>query len=1075
MISTTGSGSGTAGQIVLRAPALSTGDLVAINPNGQGGSGIGAQVSGQVMVEPVLVSLTAPGTADSDLSNGVGAAAAFLTTAAQPIAARLGVPSTAVQAGVELRDYSATDNLQFSQSLDLSQNSTQGQVVNVAVRAAGAVTIDGKISDGFAVVTSGTGSSATAPTGMPSGSLSFVAGADLSSANPLSVVTASSGSTPAAALTLGPQAIVRTATGDINLAAGGSVVFLSDSTGGASVYTAGLPGQTTPMGSTKRPGYFPANGGAIVIAAEGDVVGAPFLDPNLDGGDFSVTGWQPRGVIGSTGQQRGQYGVNFDNFDWNVGALGGGDVTVLAGGKVSNLSAATADSSPDGNATIYGAGGGLRIDAVGDIGSAQVYVADGVGTLTTNAGLTPIVPQINGGTGFVGSSFALGDAQISVWARQSVQVDAVYNPTFVAATTKGNGAGQQFFTYGTNSALNLFSTGGTESLELDPNKAVMGALLGPNLVAAPAAGVTGALLDLPANLSVIALQQDISLHTLSGAILYPSSTGELVLFAGQDIRGNGSAISMSDGFASAVPTAGSVVPAQTGAFVVGGLAAFQGAIHTGDANPALITAGLDIDSLVIGIPKAAQISAGRDILDTNYQGQNVAAGDATLITAGRDISYSVTGVSSTGIAVGGEGSVDIFAGRNIDLGVGGGITTTGNLLNANLPSAAGADLTLAVGYGTAGADYASFLKNVVAPSTAYQTQLTNYVDTQTGQTGLTFAQAQKYFSAPTQAQPTLTQSQQTALIDDVFFNELLLSGRAANSGTGVGFTEGYAAIDALYPHSRNPTAVNPSPYGGNLNLISSQIYTESGGNISIVVPGGSIDVGLAFTPVGLAQKKPGQLGIVAQGAGNVDIYAQGDVNVNASRIFTLGGGNILIWSDEGSIDAGNGSKSSLSVPPPTVLVSANGTISIDYSGSLSGSGIRTIQTNPSVPPGNVDLDAPVGTVNAGDAGIGASGNINIAAAHVIGVLNINFGGTATGVPSDLSGLGASLSGVSAVASGATSSGAAAALAESNAAKETAPLAQNALSWLEVFVTGLGEENCKQDDVECLKRQKTAAP
>jgi hypothetical protein len=164
----------------------------------------------------------------------------------------------------------------------------------------------------------------------------------------------------------------------------------------------------------------------------------------------------------------------------------------------------------------------------------------------------------------------------------------------------------------------------------------------------------------------------------------------------------------------------------------------------------------------------------------------------------------------------------------------------------------------------------------------------------------------------------------------------------------------------------------------------------------------------------------------------------------------------------------------LSVPPPVIIINNDGTVTQDYGASLAaGSGIRTIQTNPSVPPGNVDLDAPVGTVNAGDAGIGAAGNINIAAAHVIGVLNINFGGTATGVPSDLSGLGASLSGVSAVSSSATSSSTAAALAESNAAKETAPLAQTALSWLEVFVTGLGEENCKQDDMECLKRQKKA--
>jgi hypothetical protein len=247
-----------------------------------------------------------------------------------------------------------------------------------------------------------------------------------------------------------------------------------------------------------------------------------------------------------------------------------------------------------------------------------------------------------------------------------------------------------------------------------------------------------------------------------------------------------------------------------------------------------------------------------------------------------------------------------------------------------------------------------------------------------------------------------------------------------------------------------------------------------GGDISILVPGGSINVGLANKPVGVTQKAASQLGIVAEGTGNVDIYSKGDVNVNASRIFTLGGGNILIWSDEGSIDAGNGSKSSLSVPPPTITVASDGTISVDYSG-LTGSGIRTVQTSSSVPAGDVDLDAPVGTVDAGDAGIGAAGNVNIAAAHVIGALNISFGGTATGVPSDLSGLAASLSGVSAVGSSATSSSTSS-LAESSAAtKETAPLAQTALSWLEVFVTGLGEENCKQDDLECLHRQKKAAP
>jgi len=40
----------------------------------------------------------------------------------------------------------------------------------------------------------------------------------------------------------------------------------------------------------------------------------------------------------------------------------------------------------------------------------------------------------------------------------------------------------------------------------------------------------------------------------------------------------------------------------------------------------------------------------------------------------------------------------------------------------------------------------------------------------------------------------------------------------------------------------------------------------------------------------------------------------------------------------------------------------------------------------------------VGTVNAGDAGIGSAGNITIAALHVVGADNIKLGGTSAGVP-----------------------------------------------------------------------------
>ena len=88
-----------------------------------------------------------------------------------------------------------------------------------------------------------------------------------------------------------------------------------------------------------------------------------------------------------------------------------------------------------------------------------------------------------------------------------------------------------------------------------------------------------------------------------------------------------------------------------------------------------------------------------------------------------------------------------------------------------------------------------------------------------------------------------------------------------------------------------------------------------------------------------------------------------------------------------------------------------------------------------------------------------------------GIANISFGGTATGVPALVSNLTASLSGASSTAASATTS-ATSSLEGANANQgAAAPLAESAISWLDVFVTGLGEENCKPDDLECLKRQK----
>jgi hypothetical protein len=542
--------------------------------------------------------------------------------------------------------------------------------------------------------------------------------------------------------------------------------------------------------------------------------------------------------------------------------------------------------------------------------------------------------------------------------------------------------------------------------------------------------------------------------------LYPSAAGQLDLFSVGNIIGG--VVLQSDAAPGSIDTP--LTPAAGSAVSVGLFLSAQGAIHQNDPTLAEVTAGLDIQGTSLSLAKPVDVAVGQDMLDSLVVAQNLRSGDVTEITVGRDLRYDNLGTGDA-ITVGGPGVLDVVAGRQIDLGLSSGISTVGRLDDPQIQASSGADVTVVAGLGSQGMDINGFLSKVVSPSSTYAADLTALVTPAGDSATPTFAQAETLFDA-------LSPAVQRQFVDTVFFNELVQAGRLANSVPTSDFARGYAAIDALFPGSRSASA-NPDPYAGDLTMAFSRIYTLQGGNIALLVPGGDVDVGLAVPPVGIeVNRPPSQLGIVAQGAGDVDIFAASNVLVNSSRIFTLGGGNIAIWSTTGNIDAGRGAKSSVSAPPPAVLVDALGNITLDFSGAVAGSGIRTIITQADQNPGDVDLIAPVGFVNAGDAGIGSAGNLNIAARFVIGTQNISVGGVATGVPSEVSGIGASL----AAASSAGNSTANASTGTSDAARESAEQAavstsQTALSWLEVFVEGLGEEDCDPKDVECLKRQK----
>ena len=1053
------SGGQDSGELVIEAPIYNVND-VAINV---GSSGLGANVSGvgKIIVAPVMVdNQVNAANVTTNLPNDLSNASAYLTAATPTITTRLGTGGAfSVQTGVELLDTS--NEILSLPSQDLTQFSTAGQVLDLTVRSAGGLVIGGNITDGY--------SSGLYAKGVDSGTLRFVAGADTNSANPLAtaitpaVIFPANGNAPVSPPTLSVQGLVSTGTGNIDLVSSGSINFAA----GAAAYTTGVTG--APAGAVKKgagktiPEDFSVGGGNVTLAAGTDVVASPVQE--------SVTDWDIRNGVrinGTSNPPVGQWGPDVDEFaknPWSVATLGGGDVHISAGHDVINVSAAAADSEPAGQPLF--ASGGMSVSAGRDITSSQFFVADGSGTL--NAGRSFATNLMSTGTTSnpVGSSIALQNAAVSLWAEGDIIVSALYNPSTFAQPLL-NGGSAYFVTYGGQSAFNAQTASGNIILNNDPNS-------WPTLFGAVGNGLTTSLAGLnlqPGTLRLVSLSGDIA--SPAPIILSPAPNGQLQLFAGRNIVGGN--ITMSDASADKVPTPATM---ETLPVLIGDLTNqasplydFFGDIHANDPTPVSIVAGQDIGTLAgflnLSVPKAARIEAGRDILSLIFRGQNLSPNDLTLISAGRDFVDPTTFLPNGDpngagqVQVGGPGRLDVLAGRNIDLGFSQGVVTVGNLVNANLGTPVGADITMVAGLGQ-NPDFSDFFQKIIEPSSTYQQQLVSYVESLNGQSNLTVTQAETDFAGS-------TADQQRPLIDSVFFSELNLSGIEANTTAKVGYSRGYTAIDALFPGSRSGTPGTASdPYDGSLNLTYSQIYTLSGGGISLLVPGGQIGVGLANAPPGVAVKPPSQLGIVAQGAGDVNIYSLNDVNVNASRIFTLGGGNIVIWSDLGNIDAGNGAKSSLSLPPPTTEIDPKGDVTLVFDAGVAGSGIRTIQTSSTEAAGSVNLIAPVGAINAGDAGIGAAGNINLSALVVTGASNINFGGTATGVPPAVSGLTASLSGAASAASSATTS--ATAGLEKTGSAEAAPITEAAVSWLDVFVTGLGEENCKTDDLECLKRQR----
>lgn len=923
-----------------------------------------------------------------------------------------GDPRFALLAGVEI---ASAGNLTLATDWDLLNDRFDGVPGVLTLRAGGNLVLNGNLSDAFLNTSVDPFTPARdVPQNGPSWSYRLIGGAETGAADPLGTVPG------VGDVRIAASRHVRTGTGRIDVAAGRDVRLNA----GSALYTIGETRGTGHLSALDAEvllrGDFVHDGGDVTVRAGRDVT-APAAPPLPDyvprvAGEFEF--YAP-GV-----RYPAAWAIDASKFA-GIGALGGGNVEVELGGNLDGVTWAIPTSGQpqsdrSGDLDIAG-GGRLAIRAGGEVRGGTFHVGRGELTIVTDERLTGLPGADN-----IAPVFQLAESQLRVRARGGVTLETIFNPT-IAEQDPAQGLldffffpqRTYFFTYSADSAAGFESLAG--NVALGASGARITARYFDRLVEG------SAHITYPGSLRATAYEGDV---VFAGNVdLFPSARGGLRIWAGGDVTAVGANIlTQSDADLATVPTAAAPSNSLNGVLLrelLSGHAPVP--VHALDTQPAEFIARTGTigniapdNSLTIDVAKEAVIRAGTDIVNLSFEIQHARENAYSEIAAGRDIVYTARrrpdgrlSENSGLAAIAGPGLAEFFGGRDVDFGSSRGLESRGNLGNAALADR-GADLAIWTGFATPPA-FDAF-------ADAYFTGTARAA----------------YDAAPAPARRTL--------VRDAFYAELEASGvEATRSGTS--FARGERAIATLFPGT---------DYPGDLRSFLSRITTLDGGDIDLMIPGGLVNAGVAST--GSLSKEPSQLGVVVQRDGDIRAYTRGDFLVNASRVFALDGGDILIWSALGNIDAGRGARAALSIPPPVTTFDAQGNVIVEFPAAIAGSGIQAAVSTPGRAPGDVFLFAPNGVVNAGDAGISSAGNLTIAATAVLGADNISVGGVSTGVPSAAVSVPVGLASASNAAGSATRAANAAASDAAGGEQKNLgqTLANSLVSMIDVQFLGFGE-------------------
>ena len=711
------------GQVTLRARQVGGNDVaVAALP-------AGVVSGGRTIVEGVVLQELTGNQTLTTLASQQAQLQSYMSNANRAaMTARLtagGLPADtlSLRAGLEIR---TTGNLMLNSELNFASKAADGSYnwryggSDLATSAPGALTLraggnlalNESISDGFA---SAAPSAAVFSAG-DSWRYAFTAGSDLGAANARQTAVTDVGTLSVGKATdstvLG--AVIRTGTGSISMDAARDVVLQNNSASltstrqGQVVYTAGVqvPASVIVAGTfpTPRVAINPvltSGGGDLDVRAGGAINGASQNDSI--GSTQSVSEWLWRGGLGTEASPSVQW-VNFSQFQQGLGVLGGGNLSLHAGGDISRVGASVASTGYVAGASAVRNYNRGDLDVRADGAVTQGIYYDEAGNFDLRAARV----AGNGDGNYTGTTrLAQGSNSVDVQVREQAELSAPFNPTAYAPAklmfpaNASDDYRTTYFTYAPDShfsarvaagdlVVSSVSAAVSTQLQTDANRNVFAPYVAPSVdLVAFGGGLTSSTLQLS-----------------------PAANAGLKVLADGDIRGLSVVMSQAD--PAQVPSAAAPLRYGSAAEDTASLAlritaplASAVALHAADTEPSsVISRSGSIGGLQLDLAEAAEIHAAGSLSNVvQIQVQNQTPASLSRISAGAGIDASNANDS---IRIYGPGAAEIVAGGPVTLSTGGeslGLVSRGNYANPNLP-AQGASLIVAAGTGRGADGYA---------------------------------------------------------------------------------------------------------------------------------------------------------------------------------------------------------------------------------------------------------------------------------------------------------------------------------------------------------------------------------